>query len=131
MAALVLVLSDDLLFTSRVTGAARDQGLAAKTARNPAALEALARQQAPGCVLLDLANPGLVLEEFLPMLKAIAPKVYLVGYGSHVDTATLQAARTAGCNLVLPRSRFVEELPRQLSNWVASGGASDASESPA
>jgi CheY-like chemotaxis protein len=120
-APLVLVLSDDLMFTSRITGTARDLGFAAKVGRTPAALEELAKQQTPACVLLDLGNPGLVIDELTAMLRTIAPKAYLVAYGSHVDTATLQAARTAGCNLVLPRSRFVEDLPRQLSTWVANG----------
>ena len=32
--------------------------------------------------------------------------------------AGLRAAREAGCDLVLPRSKFVEELPRALPGWL-------------
>jgi DNA-binding NarL/FixJ family response regulator len=114
-----LLLSDDLLFTSRITGTARDLGLSLKSARTPDRLAALAREQAPCCVLLDLSNPGLAIADAVHALKAASPGVYLVAYGSHVDTATLRAAREAGCDVVLPRSRFVEDLPRQLAAWFA------------
>ena len=43
----------------------------------------------------------------------------MVGYGSHVEAATLRAARAAGCDPVWPRSKFVEELPRALPGWLA------------
>jgi DNA-binding NarL/FixJ family response regulator len=87
-----------------------------KVARSADALLALARQQPPRCVIVDLANPGLVLADLLHGLREHgAPRV--VAYGSHVDTETLRAARTAGCDPVLPRSKFVEELPAALPDW--------------
>ncbi len=112
-----LLLSDDLMFTSRITGTARDQGLTMKVARTPPVLEAMARDHVPACVLLDLGNPSLIIADTVQALRSAAPRVFLVAYGSHVDTATLGAARAAGCDLVLPRSRFIEELPRQLPAW--------------
>ena len=42
-----LLLSDDLIFTSRITGTARDLGLTIQAARTPEALLALARQAPP------------------------------------------------------------------------------------
>ena len=116
---LALLLSDDLMFTSRITGTARDLGLTVKVARSPEVLLSLARQQTPRCVFLDLANPGLVLGDFLRQLaEACNPMPRLVAYGSHVDTKTLHAARAAGCDPVLPRSKFVEDLPKMLQEWL-------------
>ena len=115
-----LLLSDDLIFTSRVTGTARDLGLAVRAARSPEALVELARQQPPRCVLVDLHNPGLDLPALLDRLREVCPAMpRVVGYGSHVDTATLKAARTVGCDPVLPRSKFVEDLPTALPGWLA------------
>jgi CheY-like chemotaxis protein len=114
-----LLLSDDLIFTSRITGTARDLGRSVTPARTPALLETLARTHAPTCVLLDLAHPGLEIEAMVRALKTASPRVYLVAYGSHVDTATLRAARAAGCDVVLPRSKFVEDLPQRLPAWFA------------
>ena len=115
-----LLLSDDLIFTSRITGTARALGLTVKPARTAAALLQLARQEAATGVLLDLHNPGLDLVDVLRCLAEICPVLpRLVAYGSHVDTATLKAARAAGCDFVLTRSAFVEELPTALPGWLS------------
>ena len=114
-----LLLCDDLIFTSRIVGTARDLGLTVKLARTPESLVELARQEHPGCVIVDLGFPGLVLTDLLKQLpdkESRLPRV--VAYGSHVDTATLRAARAAGCDPVLPRSKFVEELPNVLRQWL-------------
>jgi DNA-binding NarL/FixJ family response regulator len=115
-----LLLCDDLMFTSRITGTARDLNVSIKPARSADAVYALARQETPRLVIVDLANPGLVLADFLEQLGALCstmPRV--VAYGSHVDPATLQAAREAGCDPVWPRSKFAEELPHALPLWMA------------
>lgn len=115
-----LVLSDDLIFTSRITGTGRDLGLAMKSAKSVRDLENLARQAPPSCVIVDLANPGLKIEDLIAWLEAnCTPAPRVVAYGSHVDVATLSKAREAGCDPVLPRSKFVEELPARLREWVA------------
>src|SRR3954462_2457884 len=102
-----ILLSDDLIFTSRITGTARDLGLRVTPARSPAALLDAARQQGPACVIVDLSHPGLVIGELTAGLRELPTRPRVVAYGSHVDTATLRAARDAGCDVVLPRSKFV------------------------
>jgi DNA-binding NarL/FixJ family response regulator len=118
-----LLLSDDLIFTSRVTGTAKALGLEVQAARSAAALLELARRHAPRCVIVDLHNPGLDLPALLRDLAgACVVRPGVVAYGSHVEAATLHAARTAGCDLVLPRSRFVEDLPIALPEWLSRKG---------
>jgi DNA-binding NarL/FixJ family response regulator len=114
-------LCDDLIFTSRVTGTGRDLGVAVATARTPAALLQAVGRDRPGCVILDLALAAADLPALLAGLGE--PRPFVVAYGSHVDTATLKAARTAGCDVVLPRSKFVEELPTALTAWAGGRGA--------
>jgi DNA-binding NarL/FixJ family response regulator len=124
-APLGLLLSDDLLFTSRITGTAHALGLEVKAARSAEAVIALARQRRPSAILIDLGNPGLVLADLLRQLAAAwTPPPRVVAYGSHVDAATLRAAREAGCEPVLPRSKFVEELPHALPEWLGAVGRS-------
>ncbi|HMF16484.1 MAG TPA: hypothetical protein VKE98_04720 [Gemmataceae bacterium] len=113
-----LLLCDDLMFTSRITGTARTHALTLKSVRSQAELEALATQQSPSCVLIDLANPGLVIVDLIRKLRPEGKGPYLVAFGSHVDAATLNAARQAGCDLVLPRSKFIDELPTALPRWL-------------
>src|SRR5262249_9098567 len=119
-----LLLSDDLLFVSRITGTAQALGLRVQPARTAAALLDLARRQAPACVLVDLAHPDLGLDDLLAELRKACPTPpRVVAYGSHVDTDTLKAARAAGCDPVWPRSKFVEELPGALTGWLAGSDA--------
>jgi CheY-like chemotaxis protein len=115
-----LLLSDDLMFASRITGTARSLGLTVKPARSVDVMESLAKQESPRCVILDLANPTLQLAELLGRLREALPAMpRVVAYGSHVDAAGLNAARDAGCDIVLPRSAFVEELPIKLAEWLS------------
>ncbi len=121
-----LLLSDDLIFTSRITGIGRDLDLAIRPARTVDALVTLAGQASPGGIILDLAFPGLDITSLIQRLAqvcAVMPR--LIAYGAHVDAAGLRAARQAGCDIVLPRSAFVEQLPTQLPAWLSAGAGPD------
>lgn len=115
---LVLMLSDDLIFNSRVMGTAKDMGAIVRTARNSEVLLKLARESPSACVIIDLANPGLRIGDLAGDLKQLQPAARVIAYGSHVDVAGLQAAREAGCDVVLPRSQFVANLPADLARWL-------------
>jgi CheY-like chemotaxis protein len=114
-----ILLSNDLMFTSRIVGTGRDLGIPVVPVRSSSALLDLARRQPPTCVIVDLANAGLNIGELIGGLHNLPLPPRVVAYGSHVDTASLQAARSAGCDVVLPRSKFVEELPTALHGWSA------------
>jgi len=55
-------------------------------------------------LVVDLSRPGVL--EILPRLAGRR----VVGFGSHVDRATLEAARAAGCQ-ALPRSQLFRQWP--------------------
>ncbi|HVS36620.1 MAG TPA: hypothetical protein VMS17_13745 [Gemmataceae bacterium] len=113
-----LLLSDDLIFASRVAGAARAAGGEVRQVRSADALPELVRQLQARCVIVDIAFPGLDLADLMRRLgEAGAPRV--VAYGPHVDADALRAAQAAGCDPVLPRSKFVENLPRDLEGWLS------------
>lgn len=112
----VLLLNDDLLDSSRVTGHGKAVGVVVRACRDSAALRH-ALTPPPVAVLLDLHNPGLDVATLVPELRA-AGVATIVGYGSHVDTVRLRAARAAGCDAVLPRSAFFEDLETNLVQWA-------------
>jgi CheY-like chemotaxis protein len=115
-----LHLCDDMMFASRVSGEARAHGLAVKMIRSPERLLEEAGRETPPCVLLDLGLSGLDLPNLIRRLgETCDPMPRMVAYGSHVDAEGLRAARAAGCDPVLPRSKFIEELPRALPNWFS------------
>ena len=102
-----LMLCDDLIFFSRVSGTARAEGLVVKQVRTADAMLNAARQAPPNCVILDLQNEGLDLAALLAQLREACPAMpRTVAFGSHVEAETLRAARRLGCDLVMPRSKM-------------------------
>ncbi|HVF74848.1 MAG TPA: hypothetical protein VM938_07350 [Acidimicrobiales bacterium] len=59
-------------------------------------------------VVVDLSRAGV-----LDVLPSLAGR-RVIGFGSHVDTALLDAARAAGVTEVLPRSKFFSRLAELL-----------------
>ena len=114
-----LMLCDDLIFFSRVSGTARAAGLTVRMVRSAADLLAAAKVAPPGGVIVDVHNPGLDLPALVADLKAACPATRVIAYGSHVEAAVLRAARQAGCDRVLPRSQFVEELEGKIGEWLS------------
>ena len=112
-------LSDDLLFASRVAATAQAHGLRVATVRDTAALLSRVGADSPACVILDLQVAGTALTGMIDALRQLPARSRIVGYGSHVDSTTLNAARVAGCDLVLPRSAFAERLEIDLPSWFS------------
>ena len=101
---------------SKIRGAAAQAGVTVAFARSSSsALEQL-RAGTPALVLLDLNNPRTDPLGIVAAMKADASlaSVPTVGYVSHVDTATIQAARDAGVDDVMARSAFSGNLPAIL-----------------
>jgi DNA-binding NarL/FixJ family response regulator len=108
-----LLLSGDLFFTSKITGTAQAVGLCMD-------VRAAIPEEIPGpavggyrLVIIDLAEAAIAPAEVIARLSA-ADRPHVIAYGSHVATAKLKAARDAGCDEVLPRSRFSAELAEIL-----------------
>jgi hypothetical protein len=60
-------------------------------------------------VVVDLGRPGAL--EALPSITA-----RVIGFGSHVDAELLAAAGAAGCDNVLPRSKFFARARELLAD---------------
>ncbi len=60
-------------------------------------------------VVVDLARPGVL--DALPGLAGVRS----IGFASHVDKELADAAAAAGCDEVLPRSRFFSTLVELLA----------------
>ena len=103
----VLALVADLIFSSKITTTARAAGVAVKVLRDPAKLAG----EPGGRLLVDLNVPGAIAAA-RQWISATGGQA--IGFVSHVDTPTIEAARQAGITEVLPRGRFVQQLPELL-----------------
>jgi DNA-binding NarL/FixJ family response regulator len=103
--AAVLFLSSDLMFSSRVSGAAQSLAVPLHLVADPAALP---QKLTADCrlVLVDLALENLNLPAAVKAIKAGAPAARVIAYGAHVDEAALADAKDAGCDVVLTRGQF-------------------------
>ncbi len=110
-----LLLSRDLIFTTKIIGTAAELGYSIMLAGNSLQAKSMIEKNPPALVLVDLTAGDLVSPAALRAYQEIAgPDVWFVAFGPHVDTVALAAAKTAGCHVVLPRSRFAADLPRLL-----------------
>lgn len=114
-----ILLSRDLIFTSKITGTARALGYRVLVAGNVALASSMLAQWRPKVVFVDLSAGELVSAPALSAYKTAAPGTPFVAFGSHVDTIALDAARAAGCDPVLPRSKFTEQLPELIRRFFA------------
>jgi len=114
---MILAAVDDLMFSSRISTAAKAVGAAIRFTRSPEAVMAAAREATPALVIVDLNSARVKPLDILAALAAdpALAGVPTVGFVSHVDTATIEAARKAGVGRVLARSAFVEQLPDLLA----------------
>ncbi len=105
------------MFTSKIRSAAQHAGATVSFARSAASALEQMQQNAPALVIFDLNNPRTDPLGIVAAMKADARLMQIptVGYVSHVDGATIEAARAAGVGTVLARSAFVTQLPDLLA----------------
>jgi len=114
---MVLCLVDDLIFSIKISTAAK--ALAAPVFFERSAEMALPRirEKRPSLVILDLNSVTLRPLEVIAQMKAdpTLKTIRTLGYVSHVQTDVIAAARAAGIDEVLARSAFSERLGEILS----------------
>jgi len=116
MSQTIAITVSNLIFQSRVRAAALELGLDVAYADTPATFdEAMGRR--PALVVVDLKE--LNLDPIDAIARAKAAGAAVLAFGPHTDAETLRAARTAGPDLAVPRSRFKTELPDLLRSLVA------------
>jgi CheY-like chemotaxis protein len=113
----VLAAVEDLLFRSKISETANALGVEAAFPRNPKKLLDALRAAPPDLLVVDLNSARFGPLELLRTVKSDdgLRSVTTVGFLSHVQGDLALAAREAGCDRVMARSAFVENLPRVLS----------------
>ena len=116
----VLFLCPNLMFASRVSGAANSLKIPLQVLANPGDLAAKLASDTR-LVIIDLGQEGLNLPGIVADVRAKSSSARVVAFGSHVNEAALSAARTAGCDDVMPNSQFDRTYVELLRSVVAPG----------
>jgi CheY-like chemotaxis protein len=109
----VVALMDDLFFQMKLAETAKHLGVELKVATNGDALLTLL-ESAPKLVIVDLNARSQPIQA-IERLRAKKNGVRVVAFLSHVQTELAAQARAAGCDEVMPRSSFTQNLAAILS----------------
>lgn len=121
----ILVVVDDLIFASKISETAKRIGIAIESTTMDA-LGARLDEIRPHAVIMDLNHrSGRAVEAVRALKMNRFWHGMVCGFVSHVQGGLIEAARKAGCDLVLARSAFSRDLPQLLAQL-----ASKAAEPP-
>ena len=112
----ILAVVDDLLFTVKISDAAKRVGLEVEFLKSERDVLDKAAHEKPLLIILDLNYNSVEPLKLISKLKAHGDlkKISLIGYLSHVQGELKQQAHEAGANIVMARSAFSQNLQQIL-----------------
>jgi CheY-like chemotaxis protein len=114
---MILCAIDDLIFSIKISTAARQLGADIFFERTANRVLPSIRDKQPSLVIFDLNSARMDPLGTIRALKSDPElqSIRTLGYVSHVDSETIAAARSAGVDQVLARSAFAERLSEILT----------------
>jgi len=113
---------DDLFFIAKIQETARKLGVKVAFVKNDkdqiAALTEGEEDDRPGLIVFDLNNANAKPLTLIPKLKAKLKKTTsIIGFLSHLQGDLKAKAVEAGCDTVMPRAAFSQNLPNLLRRY--------------
>jgi CheY-like chemotaxis protein len=117
---------EDLFFLAKIQETARKLNVKVEFVKTDKDLMDKMEQngeEKPSLIIFDLNNNGARPLTLIPKLKSKLKKgTSIIGFLSHVQGDLKQKAHEVGCDMVLPRSAFSQNLPQLLRRHGASEG---------
>ena len=111
----VLAVIEDLFFTVKINEAAKHAGLTAEFVRSE--IDAIERAKLqPSVIVIDLNCAAIDPLRLIGELKLTG--IPLLGFVSHVQGELKQKAQEAGCNMVLARSAFSQNMQQIFKRYA-------------
>ena len=108
---------DDLFFQAKIQETARKLNVKVEFVKGDKDLGDKMEQngdEKPSLIIFDLNNANAKPLSLIPKLKTKLKKTSIIGFLSHVQGDLKQKAHEVGCDMVLPRSAFSQNLPQLL-----------------
>ena len=108
---------DDLFFLAKIQETARKLNVKVEFCKTEKDMLDRIKQngdERPSLIIFDLNNTGAKPISLIPKLKGKLKKTSIIGFLSHVQGDLKQKAHEVGCDMVLPRSAFSQNLPQLL-----------------
>jgi len=117
---------DDLFFQAKIQETARKLNVKMEFVKSDKELAEKMKQngeEKPSLIIFDLNSVNAKPLVLIPKLKAKLKKgTSIIGFLSHVQGDLKQKAHEVGCDMVLPRSAFSQNLPQLLRRHGAPDG---------
>ncbi|MGB6944128.1 MAG: response regulator [Bryobacteraceae bacterium] len=112
----ILAVVEDLLFTVKISDAAKRAGLEVEFVKSERDVLEKAAQEKPLLIILDLNFSAVEPLKLISKVKADGEmkQISVIGYLSHVQGELKQQAQDAGANMVMARSAFSQNLQQIL-----------------
>ncbi len=112
---MILAAVEDLIFLSKIRQTAQLVGVEVEAVALAKVRDRLTQSPARA-VIIDLNNRADSPVEAIRALKAstMTSRIRLVGFLSHIQADLAAGAREAGCDVVMARSAFTQQLPHLL-----------------
>jgi CheY-like chemotaxis protein len=123
----ILAVMSDLFFSVKINDAAKKLGTTAEFVKD----KTLALEKAklkPPLIILDLNCDAADPLDLIAQIKAdpATAGIPLIGFVSHVQTELRQRAQDIGCDTVVARSVFAQNLPAILERYFTTGQSREA-----
>jgi len=122
----VLAVVEDLFFTVKINESAKRAAVPVAFVKSQRdALDQAQAAEPPSLIILDLNFASIDPVDLIRKLKTdpALSKIQLLGYVSHVQGELKQQAQEAGCDMVLARSAFSQNLLQLLTRQKNRDGA--------
>jgi CheY-like chemotaxis protein len=114
----VFAFVEDLFFLSKIQDTGRKMNVKVEFVKNEKELAERMKnngEEKPSLIIFDLNNANAKPLTLIPKLKSKLKKgTSIIGFLSHVQGDLKQKAHEVGCDMVLPRSAFSQNLPQLL-----------------
>jgi PleD family two-component response regulator len=112
----ILAVVEDLLFTVKISDAAKRAGLEVEFVKSERDVIEKATQEKPLLIILDLNFSAVEPLTLISKVKGDSEmkQISVIGYLSHVQGELKQQAQDAGANMVMARSAFSQNLQQIL-----------------
>jgi PleD family two-component response regulator len=112
----ILAVVEDLLFTVKISDAAKRAGLEVEFVKSEKDVIEKATQEKPLLIIMDLNFSAVQPLKLIAKMKSNGDmkQISVIGYLSHVQGELKQQAQEAGANIVMARSAFTQNLPQIL-----------------
>lgn len=116
------LVTDDMFFSSKIENTAKHLGIVMIKVKNLDEFRDKIKGKTVDLVIIDLASKRIDAEDIFTKLKSFPEhqKTFCIGYLPHVERELASKFREKGVDLVIPRSKFSQEMSKIIEEHLES-----------